>query len=113
MVVPTMQSTGGETSTLENRPDQKIWDDLDEALEELDAAIPEYQKAEAYYEGTVTEKFLNKAVQALLTGSDTDFRVHLAGRVVDAVTARTEIDAVTGAANAEPEAEEESERKAG
>src|SRR3546814_11431921 len=97
MVVPTMQSTGGETSTLENRPDQKIWDDLDEALEELDAAIPEYKKAAVYYEGTVKEKFLTKAVQALLTGYDTDFRVNLAGRVGDAVQDRMEIAEVTAA----------------
>src|SRR3546814_17576968 len=79
---------------------------------ELDAAIPEYQKAEAYYEGTVKEKFLNKAVQALLTGSDTDFRVNLAGRVVDAVQDRMELAAVTAEPIEDPDAEEEIEEEA-
>src|SRR3546814_11715069 len=78
---------------------------------ELDAAIPEYQKAEAYYEGTVKEKFLNKAVQALLTGSDTDFRVNLAGLVVDAVQDRLEIAAVTAEPLEDPDAEEEIEEE--
>lgn len=112
MVVPAMQNSGGETPA-EARPipDQKIWEDLDEALEELDAAIPDYQEAEAYYEGTVREKFLNKAVQQLLTGSKTDFRVNLAGRVVDAVQDRMEIAAVTAEPIEDPDAEEEVEEE--
>jgi hypothetical protein len=96
MVVPTSKDSGGETPNQSaGVPEPKVWEDLEEALEDLEAAIPGYQKAEEYYEGTVKEKFLNKAVQALLTGSDTDFRVNLAGRVVDAVQDRMEVAAVT------------------
>lgn len=111
-VVPASQNPGGEVPT-EARPipDQKVWEDLDEALEELDSAIPDYQEAEAYYEGTVREKFLNKAVQQLLTGSKTDFRVNLAGRVVDAVQDRMEIAAVTAEPIEDPDAEDEVEEE--
>ena len=95
-VVPTaVQGDGGESPVSASMPDPQIWLDLEEALESLHDALPGYEKAEAYYDGTVKEKFLNKAVQALLTGSDTDFNVNLAGRVVDAVQDRMEIAAVT------------------
>lgn len=96
-VVPTpMMGEGGEMPAASlTTPEPQVWLDLEEALESLHDALPEYDKAEAYYEGTVKEKFLNKAVQALLTGSDTDFNVNLAGRVVDAVQDRMEIAAVT------------------
>lgn len=96
-VVPTIvKGEGGEpTTTTTSLPDPQIWLDLDEALESLHDALPGYEKAESYYDGTVKEKFLNKAVQQLLTGSDTDFNVNLAGRVVDAVQDRMEIAAVT------------------
>jgi hypothetical protein len=95
-VVPTaVEGEGGETPAAANMPDPQIWLDLDEALESLHDALPGYDKAEAYYDGTVKEKFLSRAVQALLTGSDTDFNVNLAGRVVDAVQDRMEIAAVT------------------
>lgn len=105
MVVPTVKTGegGDETDAAAGTVDAKIWEDLDEALESLHDALPGYDKAEAYYEGTVKEKFLNKAVQQLLTGSDTDFNVNLAGRVVDAVQDRMEIAAVT----AEPVGDDE------
>ena len=111
MVVPTSQSGGDkeEATHSVNLPEPKIWEDLDEALESLNDAIPGYKKAEAYYEGTVGEKFLNKAVQALLTGSETDFNVNLAGRVVDAVQDRMEIAAVTAEPIEDPDAEDEEE----
>jgi hypothetical protein len=88
-------------------PPPEVWEDLEEALEDLNDAMPAYERAEAYYEGTVKEKFLNKAIQELLTGSDSDFRVNLAGRVVDAVQDRMEIAAVTAEPIADPDAEEE------
>jgi len=90
-------------------PPPEVWEDLEEALEELNDALPAYEQAEAYYEGTVKEKFLNKAIQELLTGSETDFRVNLAGRVVDAVQDRMEIAAVTAEPIDDDEEEEEIE----
>ena len=94
--VPTqVQGTEEAAASETGQLDPKIWEDLDEALESLQEAMPGYLEAEKYYEGTVGEKFINKAVQALLTGSKTDFNVNLAGRVVDAVQDRMEIAAVT------------------
>lgn len=104
-IAAAMKESGGEELTAQSGLDVKIWEDLEEALESLNDAIPAYEKAEAYYEGTVKEKFTSRAVQALLTGSDTDFYVNLAGRVVDAVQDRMEIAAVT----AEPIEEEDDE----
>ena len=97
MVMPAIPDklTEDAATKVANRPPENVWDDLEEALCELNEAMPAYMKAEAYYEGTVREKFVSKAVQALLTGSDTDFNVNLAGRVVDAVQDRMEIAAVT------------------
>lgn len=98
VVAPGYADGGDEkaaTTPAAGIPDKEVWEDLQEALEELNEAIPDYKKAEQYYEGTVGEKFLNKAVQQLLTGSANDFNVNLAGRVVDAVQDRMEIAAVT------------------
>lgn len=109
-VVPTtVKPDGGEESpeSVSMGPDPQVWLDLEEALESLHDALPGYDKAEAYYEGTVKEKFLNKAVQQLLTGSDTDFNVNLAGRVVDAVQDRMEIAAVTAEPVGDDEEDEE------
>lgn len=108
-VVPTpMKGDGGEdTEATTSGLDPQIWLDLEEALESLHDAMPGYDKAEAYYEGTVKEKFLNKAIQSLLTGSSSDFNVNLAGRVVDAVQDRMEIAAVT----AEPVGDDEDEEE--
>jgi len=95
MATPVEETSREEGILRVDQPDREVWDDLEEALEELNDAIPDYQRAEAYYEGTVKEKFLNRAIQELLTGSDTDFRVNLAGRVVDAVQDRMEVAAIT------------------
>ncbi len=103
-VVPTAVSSDSP-STAPSLEEAKILEDLEEALECLHEAMPSYQEAEAYYEGTVEEKFLSKAVQALLTGSKSDFNVNLAGRVVDAVQDRMEIAAVT----AEPVGDDDEE----
>lgn len=110
-VVPTIvKGEGGESPTAgTSLPDPQIWLDLEEALESLHDALPGYEKAESYYDGTVKEKFLNKAVQALLTGSDTDFNVNLAGRVVDAVQDRMEIAAVTAEPIDDGEEDDDSE----
>lgn len=109
-VVPGPPGNSEESATKSaNLLDPKIWEDLEEALEEFHDAIPHYKRAEAYYEGTVKEKFLNKAVQALLTGSDTDFRVNLAGRVVDAVLDRMEVAAVTAEPTDDDEEDEDEE----
>lgn len=96
-VVPTpvKPEDGGEKMANPAAINRAVWLDLDEALEDLRAAMPDYLTAEAYYEGTVKEKFVNKAVEKLLSGSDTDFNVNLAGRCVDAVKDRMEIAAVT------------------
>lgn len=102
-VILDAEPSGGEVTT--NQPDQKIWEDMDEALESLQKAMPDYEEAEKYYEGSVREKFLNKAIEQLLSGSSTDFNVNLAGRVVDAVLDRMEIAAVT----AEPVDDEDEE----
>ena len=112
-VVPTtMKPAGGEEAeSVASGPEPQVWLDLEEALESLHDALPGYDKAEAYYEGTVKEKFLNKAVQALLSGSDTDFNVNLAGRVVDAVQDRMEIAAVTAEPVGDDEEDEEPEEE--
>lgn len=70
--------------------------DLIEALNELRAAQPEYERAEDYYEGDAEERFSNALIRQLLRGDDSDFRVNLACRPVDAVLDRLMIAAITG-----------------
>lgn len=69
--------------------------DLECGLKEIREALPDYEKAEKYFKGTVEEKFLSRELRKLLSGSETDFYVNLAGRVVSAVTDRLEIAAIT------------------
>lgn len=70
-------------------------EDLKEGLKEIKDALPGYERAEKYFKGTVEEKFISRELRRLLTGSETDFYVNLAGRVVSAVTDRLEIAAIT------------------
>ena len=70
-------------------------EDLKKGLEEIKKSLPKYEKAERYFLGTEEEKFVSKELRKLLSGSETDFNVNLAGRVVSAVTDRLEIAAIT------------------
>lgn len=69
--------------------------DLEQGLKEIKNARPKYERAEKYFLGKVEEKFISHELRRLLTGSETDFNVNLAGRVVSAVTDRLEIAAIT------------------
>lgn len=79
--------------------DHDLAGDLAHALDDLDSAQPGYEKAEAYYTGEAEERFLSPTIRALLSGSDNDFRINLAGRVVDAVLDRLQIAALTAEKN--------------
>jgi hypothetical protein len=86
--------------------------DLADALTELGDAQPEYEKAERYYGGTESEKFLSPITRWLFKGSTNDFQVNLASAAVTAVTERLEIGSLT-AAPAPPSEEEAEDTEAG
>lgn len=69
--------------------------DLERGLKEMAEALPDYQKAERYYEGDEGEKYISDVLRMALSGSANDFYVNLAPRVVHAVTDRLEISALT------------------
>lgn len=94
-LMPEGVKTGDGAAMATGVHEKKIMDDLEEALQELTEAMPKYEKAQAYYEGEVPEKFISAQVRKLLSGSDTDFRVNMAGRVVTAVLDRMEVASVT------------------
>ena len=68
--------------------------DLDYGLKELLDALPAYERAERYFKGREVEKYTTPALRILLGGSENDFNVNLAGRVVTAVTDRLGISAL-------------------
>lgn len=68
--------------------------DLAYGLKELLKAMPGYEKGHNYYYGNEGEKYLSPVLKRMLTGSDNDFQVNLAPRVVDAVTDRLAISAL-------------------
>lgn len=76
-----------------------VTDDLDDGLEALAEAEPDYDKAETYFLGEADEKFLSPAIRKLLSGSENDFRINLAGRVVGALLDRLQIGALTAEEN--------------
>lgn len=69
-------------------------DDLKYGLNELLKAMPGYEKGYSYYYGNEGEKYLSPMLKRMLTGSENDFQVNLASRVVDAVIDRLEISAL-------------------
>ncbi len=75
--------------------EQDVDADLEDALAELDDALPAYETAEEYQRGRVEEKFISDRLRRLLSGSDTDFQFNYAGRVITAVADRLEIAAVS------------------
>lgn len=88
-----MDAQESETDVFDINP----MDDLKIGLDEIRKALPGYERAEKYFLGTAEEKFISRELRKLLTGSETDFNVNLAGRVVGAVTDRLEIAAITAA----------------
>lgn len=69
-------------------------DDLKYGLNELLKAMPAYEKGHSYYYGDENEKYISPMLKRMLTGSDNDFQVNLASRVVDAVIDRLAISAL-------------------
>lgn len=69
--------------------------DLADALTALTEAQDDYETAEEYQRGRVQEKFITDRLRRMLTGSEFDFQVNFAGRVIGAVMDRLEVAAVT------------------
>lgn len=69
--------------------------DLISALEEMDDAAPAYERAEAYYEGTVPEFFASPRLRRAMMRSGIAFRFNFARTPVDAVVERLQLAAVT------------------
>lgn len=74
--------------------DINAFEDLEFGLKELLYALPEYEQAERYFKGREVEKYTTPLLRILLGGSEVDFNVNLAGRVVTAVTDRMGIAAL-------------------
>ncbi|MDX3230621.1 phage portal protein [Streptomyces sp. ME19-01-6] len=74
--------------------------DLMYGIEELDAARPDYRKAQQFYDGDVPEIFASARLRRALEDTGTDFRLNFAKTPVDAVVDRLEIAAITGADDA-------------
>lgn len=86
------------TADMDLRPDTEGRDveaDLADALAALAEAHEGYETAEEYYQGRVAEKFITDKLRRMLTGSEFEFQVNFAGRVVGAVLDRLEVAAVT------------------
>jgi len=69
--------------------------DLMEAVRQLDDATPGYQRADAYFTGTVPEFFASVRLRRAMLRSGASFRFNFAKIAVDAVTERLQIAAVT------------------
>lgn len=69
--------------------------DLMLGIEELGASRPDYDKAQAYYEGNVPEVFTSIRLRRALAAHGVDFDLNFAKTPVDAVADRLEIAAIT------------------
>jgi hypothetical protein len=77
--------------------------DINNALALLVDRTPHYERAEAYYDGTEQEKFLNKRWNRILRSEGLDFKFNFTRTVVDTVLNRLEIaniQSMTESANA-------------
>lgn len=77
--------------------------DINNALALLVDRTPHYERAEAYYDGTEQEKFLNKRWNRILRSEGIDFKFNFTRTVVDTVLNRLEIaniQSMTESANA-------------
>jgi hypothetical protein len=75
--------------------DDESLDDLMYGIEELKAARPRYDQAEAYYDGKVPEVFSSTRIRRALAVNDIDFDLNFAKTPVNAVTNRLKIASVT------------------
>ncbi|MGW5175895.1 phage portal protein [Streptomyces sp. NPDC004082] len=69
--------------------------DLMHGLNELQAARPEYDLAQTYYDGKVPEVFVNARLRRALQANHVDFDLNFAKTPVNAVTNRLKIASVT------------------
>lgn len=74
-------------------------DDLIEGWKEMQAALPDYLKAEAYFEGTVPEVFASAAARRAIEETGADYRFNLAKTPVQVMVDRVELVAVTAPEN--------------
>ncbi|MET9517425.1 phage portal protein [Streptomyces sp. NPDC002994] len=75
--------------------DDESLDDLMLGIEELRQARPEYDRAQAYYDGKVPEVFTSTRIRRALAAHNIDFDLNFAKTPVNAVTNRLKIASVT------------------
>ncbi|MFE8961752.1 phage portal protein [Streptomyces iakyrus] len=75
--------------------DDESLDDLMYGIDELKTARPDYDQAEAYYDGKVPEVFSSTRIRRALAARDIDFDLNFAKTPVNAVTNRLKIASVT------------------
>ncbi|MCX4232816.1 phage portal protein [Streptomyces ortus] len=70
-------------------------DDLVSGWQALEEALPEYEKAEAYYKGTVDEVFASPRIRQAIAATGDRYRFNLAKTPVNVLANRVELTAVT------------------
>lgn len=69
--------------------------DLQNALNELDKAYPEYREAEEFYDGDVPEVFASLRLRRALARTGEPYKINFARKPVDLITEKLTITAVT------------------
>ena len=83
----------------EGRSHVEIVSDVECGLKDILEAHEDYVRAHQYFEGSVNQKYTVPQLAKLLSGSENDFYVNLARRVVTAVSDRLEIASITAQKN--------------
>lgn len=81
------------TETVELMPDPTV--DLVAGWREMDAALPDYEEARAYFEGTVAEVFASVIARQVIAGTGDRYRFNLAKTPVEVRADRIRLAAVT------------------
>ncbi len=70
-------------------------DDLILGWQALEDALPEYEKAQAYYEGTIDEVFASPRIRQMIAATGERYRFNLVKTAVNVLANRVELTAVT------------------
>src|SRR5690606_41784437 len=79
----------------EGRSHVEIVSEVECGLKDILVAHEDYVRAHQYFEGSVNQKYTVPQLAKLLSGSENDFYVNLARRVVTAASDRLEITSIT------------------
>lgn len=91
---PTADAPSGARDPSELHDVRAYYTDIQRVIDHFNYKTPRYEEAARFYQGDIGEIFANEWIADILMASGTDYNCNFAGKVVDAVYDRVEVQSV-------------------